>query len=504
MAHKNILLQNIEGLYLNQERADVWFVINDERIPAHRFIVETYPWLNTMLSGSLPETGDVAIRNLKVTASAFKEFLRFMYRGNIKLTMDNIESVLDLADCSLCPEVFTECENFLIRKVNGENLPFVYGLALLHDRAQRLNEACEDQISINAEEFFQSKQFQGVSYDLLEKILRCNTLAYEEKDIFNACIKWAKAKCRQNKVDESEPLHLRAYLANLIYQIRFSSMSKEEIAICIDSCPGLFNEDELREIICINATYQNYSREKQFNWTPRYFNLRRNIGKELKCFFIKETVSIKYQFKRREAINFTCNRRVLLRGFTGACELMTTIAINFQIIETKTNDIDAIQVERYNAHEILQFLQPVKCQDGRVIYEANFALNRPILLRPFYTYTMNITIDTEPYNLINLCNFNRLKSKVRVDHDIVFHFVESRSVFTSLIFDRLENRKYFRKIVHNPMMWFKMIVLVAIIAQIAPINRTERLSPKIGPPLGQLTGFFCKIAAAFGIQKGLS
>lgn len=222
-----------------------------------------------MLSGSLPETVDATIRNPNVTANSFKEFLRFMYRGNVELTMDNIESVLDLADCSLCTEIFTECEHFLIEELNGDNVIFVYGLVLLHDRATRLKVICEEEMSINAGRLFRSNNYQDIEYDFLEQILQCDTLAYEEKDIFIACINWARAKCRQNEIDEFDPLNLRACLGKIIYQFRFSSMSSEDIAICIDSCPGLFSE----EIICMTAMYRNYSGVKRFNWTPRYFNL---------------------------------------------------------------------------------------------------------------------------------------------------------------------------------------------------------------------------------------
>lgn len=116
-------------------------------------------------------------------------------------------------------------------------------------------------------------------------------------------------------------------------------------------------------------------------------------------------------------------------------------------------------MERFSARKSLDFSDPVKYLKS-TFYKVATTLDRPILLRPGYNYTIIITFETEPLNLYNV---SHLKSKVRVDHDIVFRFLESRSVVTSFILNRLENRKYIRKIIHNPMMWFIMILVLVVI-----------------------------------------
>lgn len=67
-----------------------------------------------MFNGSLAEGNNVDMNDMPVSAEAFKEFLRFIYRKEVQLVMNNIDEVMYLAELSLSGEYFEACERFLM------------------------------------------------------------------------------------------------------------------------------------------------------------------------------------------------------------------------------------------------------------------------------------------------------------------------------------------------------------------------------------------------------
>lgn len=161
-ARNEAFTRKISNKYLNSDGADIWFVFGDEKVPAHKFVLETMsPWLNVMFNGSLPVENEVNMKRYEVTVQAFKEFLRFLYLGKVNFTMDNIEEVINLAKLSLVDEFFVECENFLINSLTAKNMYFGYKLAVFYE-ANRLKKKCEEEIGLNAE---QVPTFSDFSFD---------------------------------------------------------------------------------------------------------------------------------------------------------------------------------------------------------------------------------------------------------------------------------------------------------------------------------------------------
>ncbi|XP_055303163.1 kelch-like protein 38 [Sitodiplosis mosellana] len=452
--------KRIELLYLNEEDADVWFVFDDARVPAHKLILTTTsPWMKTMFFGSLPEGNEVDMTRAKVTSTAFKEFLQFFYTDKVKLTMANIESVIDLAKQSLSDHIFIECEEFLVKSITTDTMCFGYQLALRYG-ASKLKKICEDEICVNAEEVLRSSSFMDFPYEFLQQILQCDALACEEKDVFNACIAWAKAACKRNDEDPSKATNLRAQLKDTVHQIRFVSMTNEEVAACIGSCPGFFTADELEEIIRMTASksVKKCNEVNKFNWTPRYFNLQWDNGHRLECrrFMFRDSDPNRYKVQEVEITSFTCNRRVLLRSFNCECTQVAMKAANVEIIEKRCNGDDP--VERYNEETMLDFKEwIIGLQANPTFFEAEFILNKAILLRPKYIYVIKITFqpeleEAEAYP--QLYNDGVYKSSVVIDFDILIKFSQTRGIISSLSLSRFDRKNLIQKLIRKPLLWF--------------------------------------------------
>lgn len=449
----NALVQSFNALYLNPNDANVWFVINSERIPAHRHILSAMcPFYDTMFHGSLPEGDEVDMSTANIAVKSFKEFLKFMYALKPNLTMENIADVMFLAKQSLSDDIFAACEEFLIESLTIDNAFFGYDLAQLYD-AKHLDTVCKHKISVNAEKLLDSSSFSEVLYERLQILLQHNSLACEETHIFRACIRWAKAACTRNDKDPTNMQHLRDQLKDAIYQIRFTSMTKEEAASCISEFPGLFDASELEEIIYILAHKDDFQ-PKKFNWKPRSFDSVWDNGRRLICdrssVFNSQSI---HRVDRVEKTRFMCNQRVLLRNIS--CDFAHYTRTSFNIIITEINQSNEKSIEHCNQRILIQ-LHELPMPRNIV----NIELVKPFMIRPNRTYEICITFDI----LIEGRRSNEMKifkNKVRVDHDIVFQFTNN-GIVKSLSFNRFDNKNYFQRVIRNPNVW--MMIGGAIIS----------------------------------------
>lgn len=454
-------------LYLSPQHADVWFLIDRERIPCRKIFLRAMSdyfvrmfdgeWYNEDIidfTNVLQCPEDLPEYNHQISADSFKEFLKFAYDVPRKLTMHNIRGVIDLAMSTLSPNyILIECEEFLQRSITNENIFKVYRLATLYYPNLQT-----ELIAVHMENALKSKHFTQLRCIDLQELLLNDSFAYEEKDIFNACIGWAKAACRRNGLDPSSEENLRSQLnvdhGNLLHQLRFTSMTSKDAATCVRSYPSLFTRDELREIISM-VGHHNEFQPKNFNWIPRLFNCRWNDGQLLDCSRFKkgDKGEMIVTVKKCETTRFTCNRRIILESFK--CELHSP---NTKSILVQINEInsDEYSVERCSNREIIAEFHEERTPRSFLAY---IQLHNAILLRPNYTYDISVTF---LHQMVNMQRNSTLKQKVRIDHDIVIRFDRKRrGIVASLSIRRLDNRKLFRKIMYYPKFWIWIISILS-------------------------------------------
>lgn len=259
--------QMVEQLYLDREKiGDITFIVESERIRAHRNVLAALsPKYKAQFYGPNPDQGEILIPT--ISAAAFKEFLQFFYKDRVNLTMDNIETVLDLAQQSLNDEFVDICIDFLKNVITTNSVCSVYRLAILYDIGP-LRRDCEKLIATKTLDVFASYDFQQCNPDVLMYILKLNTLKCTEMEVFDICIAWAQADCFQKDLNDPNPKHLRESLGDCVYQIRFSSIDAEKFAVIHKSLEGFFTTDELVELLYITTKLKDF-KSKIFNQTPR-------------------------------------------------------------------------------------------------------------------------------------------------------------------------------------------------------------------------------------------
>ncbi|KAG4073797.1 hypothetical protein HA402_001021 [Bradysia odoriphaga] len=264
-----IAIKSLKQLYADKdETGDVCFIIQSERIRAHRCVLAAISFkYKTQFYGSQPDKGDIEV--VGSSASAFRKFIEFFYLDEIVLTTEDIEGVLDLAKQSLVNEFVQLCVDFLIEMTSMDNVFLGYRLAILYD-IDELKNLCESLIKKDTVKVLKSEDFIiNCDRDLLLTVLKLDTLNCNETEVFDACIEWAKAACKRRNIDPGEMKNLRNELDDAITQIRFGSMTTEEFVIRQRSYGGLFSQDETNEIFYMIGQLKDFKSEK-FNQTPRY------------------------------------------------------------------------------------------------------------------------------------------------------------------------------------------------------------------------------------------
>ncbi|XP_055305890.1 BTB/POZ domain-containing protein 3-like [Sitodiplosis mosellana] len=253
-------------LYLDEKTADVHFVFESnsqsDRVPAHKnLLMAASKALRKMFNGQWKDKDEVPIPY--VLTADFKMFLQYFYLVEVELSMENVEGVMSLSHQYDIDACLNDCATLLEHSLTVDNACWTYRLALLYEH-EKLKAECETFISLNTEDVLKSSGFLECDQETLSHILRIDSMNCSEVCVFNACMKWSEEAAKQD--DESEEF-VQNPLGNLLYDIRYGSMTLQEFnAIC--TVHGyLFTDEEQRGIIKLIKSKK--TQWKLFKGTPR-------------------------------------------------------------------------------------------------------------------------------------------------------------------------------------------------------------------------------------------
>lgn len=300
-------------LYLNDKLADVHFIfkVNDkiEKVPANKTrLAVLSPVFYTMFFGSITEGAEVEI--VDASANAFKEFLQFFYLDEVTLSIENVETIIRLADKYDVLEHVKACAKFLKNHLNVNNICWGYQVAIYLKNQEMIN-FCAEEISRSPKEIFASTGFKQCEQETLQNILKLN-LTCNETDIFEACLNWAKYGCKQLELDENME-NLKYELGDCLKLIRFGEMTHEEFTQIAMSYKELFTLEEFQDIIFTISTKGKH-KSKIFEQNPRKYIW--NSNKILKCERTTESNETRIMVGNTETTLFSSNTPVLLGEFS--------------------------------------------------------------------------------------------------------------------------------------------------------------------------------------------
>ena len=307
---KKTVLQRNAYMFDNELMSDLSFTCGESSriFHAHKYVLATSSAVFfAMFYGNLAQKESL-IRLEDTHDESFKEFLRFLYTDDCKISAENAIGVMYLAKKYLISSLTEKCCSVLEASIKPGNVFTVLEQAMQFDE-KKLEAKCWDIVSKKTQECLNSEAFCNIELRTLSTLLKKRSLEIAEVDLFKAVLKWVDRECARQGVNIEEDKTLRRrVLGDSVYDIYFLQMSQEDFAKYVSSS-GILKETEVIGI------FQNFSGldVADLKWKKKW-KRKHNIvacsrfdADDVFYFWL-------YDERRCDALTLTVNKAVLFHG----------------------------------------------------------------------------------------------------------------------------------------------------------------------------------------------
>lgn len=178
---------------MNSEYSDVTFIVDDEKLFAHKNILAMRSaYFRGLLYGGLAEATQREIKLNDVPLEAFKATLIYIYTGCMALCEMKDELILDvlgLAELYSFEALELAISSYLTGKVSEKNCCKIVDSVRLYN-LKTLSNVCMEFMDQNASKVLASVDFGMLSQGSLRTLLERDSFFAPEIDIFKAVEKW--------------------------------------------------------------------------------------------------------------------------------------------------------------------------------------------------------------------------------------------------------------------------------------------------------------------------
>ncbi|XP_055330127.1 BTB/POZ domain-containing protein 1-like [Paramacrobiotus metropolitanus] len=246
------IAQRIRHVLTTGEQSDVQFAVGHQygeakTFHAHKFVLSiSSEVFNAMFNGSLPEKCEAVIELPEIPPEAFDNMLKYLYTDAVEdLNWETVFSTLYCAKKYGIPSLVDLCTAFITAKVDKDNCLDVLENVQLLDVDNVVNK-CLELVDIYAREILQSERFIRVEQEMLQMILKRDSLPVNENVVYAAVEKWARNACWRSDLDPTDA-NRRQMLGPTLFLVRFPLMDDAQIANG-PGTSGLLTKEELCNI----------------------------------------------------------------------------------------------------------------------------------------------------------------------------------------------------------------------------------------------------------------
>ncbi|KFB36745.1 AGAP000791-PA-like protein [Anopheles sinensis] len=258
--NKDSVLQKIANLYAERLMSDVTLVVGKNRYPAHRIILcaSSDVFHVMLMNATWREFGDavVTLQEEEKCHGVFPQFLRYMYVGQMTISVDTVVYILKLADKYNIRDLVQLCVDYMKEHLNkaAANGCFVEWLdhsLLICPERRDLITLLENYLKWNLELVVAHNGWLDLSPGIMHWLLQQNDLAIRsEYRLYELVERWfwyqkRKIESRTEMRERERENALNSITSNVLVYIRFPMMRLIEMANVLVS-PSL---RELKEFV---------------------------------------------------------------------------------------------------------------------------------------------------------------------------------------------------------------------------------------------------------------
>lgn len=222
---------------------DVELHIGQWQLPCHRLILASFSsYFRSMFTSNMLETTLHHITIHQVDEQAASMLINYAYNGQLGITKDNVQSLLETAVLFDVPDVIEACSQFMSHHIDINNCVSICNFAGFHNLTT-LSSYARTYILDNFIQVFESDEIQSLSEDYLIELLKHSKLNVQnEMEVYSAVKKWINYDYHQRKSSIIELLsHVR--LAMIPRQQLLALIENEDQLIGVDNqCQQLINQ----------------------------------------------------------------------------------------------------------------------------------------------------------------------------------------------------------------------------------------------------------------------
>ncbi|XP_061171322.1 BTB/POZ domain-containing protein 6-like [Saccostrea echinata] len=352
-------------VFSNELFCDVTLYVGSSReaVRAHKLVIcSRSPVFYASFEGPLAEKGQIVITDIE--KETFQQFLQYLYTDDVKLTYENVTSILYCARKYCVDRLTKRCEIFMEDKIDIENVfgileeAHTYGLLALKDK-------CVKFLVTNIHGALLSESFRNICRGCVGTILSIESLNIDEERLFENILCWAEAECLRKGLAITDK-NKRSVLGNEIRSIRFPAMTSDYFGKKVASSE-LLDADEV-----IDVFLYNFSRNDGDRGHSMFETASRSYRQVLR---FRKTLRERQASDDKNEIAFECSIPATLHG---VCVYTPKEEYETQVVSVDVFDHEKSSIASVDTHVFEHSSDKIH----------DVFLNKPVRLVPNKRYTV--------------------------------------------------------------------------------------------------------------------
>ncbi len=167
---RSTLVSDLKKFVNNELLSDITFIVEGEKVYAHKLLCTRCPYFHNMLTGEYMESKAAEIIIEDVKYSTFIQFMEFLYTDTLQIVIPEAIDLFQIADRYSMDRLKSQCEYLMLSTLSVDTAAQIFLLADTHD-ATLLREKCLKFILSRFDQVSLSPGFEELAHSNVQLVM---------------------------------------------------------------------------------------------------------------------------------------------------------------------------------------------------------------------------------------------------------------------------------------------------------------------------------------------